>query len=44
MADLKKYEEINEQIEKSNDHGEAIINGLDLRSTLYITNMELVSL
>ena len=44
MADLKKYEEINEQIEKSNDHGEAIINGLDLRSTLYITNMELVKL
>ncbi|MDD6484653.1 MAG: hypothetical protein PUF72_08795 [Clostridiales bacterium] len=44
MADLKKYEEINEQIEKSNDHGEAIINSLDLTSMMYITNMELVKL
>lgn len=44
MADIKKFQQINEEIEKSSDNGQAIINGLDLESMMYITNMELLNL
>lgn len=44
MADLDKFKKINEEIEKSSDNGQAIINGLDLESMMYVTNMELLNL